>query len=251
MQRNKKPVQQNTYRLNKYLSLCNAAPSRRAADELIKAGKVTIDGKKVTDFSFKVDPEVHKVVFDTKPLYPPVNNHYVLINKPKDTITTRSDELSRKTILDVIDYPFKESLKPVGRLDRNTTGVLLLTNDGDLIQALTHPSQEIVKIYQVTLDKNVTKHDLELLHAGTTLEDGFFQPDEVSVLENPKQVGIQIHSGKNRIVRRYFEAFGYKVLYLDRVYFAGLTKYKLPRGKSRILDEKEIRFLMKNVKKNP
>lgn len=249
MQRNKKTVQQNTYRLNKYLSLCNAAPSRRAADQLIQEGKVFINGQKTTDFSFQVDPSQHTVTIDKKTISPPVNNYYVLLNKPKDTITTRSDEHDRKTILDILDYPFKEQLKPVGRLDRNTTGVLLLTNNGDLIQALTHPSQEIVKIYQVTLDKNLTKNDLQLIQEGTKLDDGFFQPDEVSPLENPKQVGIQIHSGKNRIVRRYFEAFGYKVNYLDRVFFAGLTKYKLPRGKSRILEEKEVRLLMRNVKK--
>ena len=249
MQRNKKTVQNTTYRLNKYISLCNAAPSRRAADKLIEARKISVDGKVITDFSFQVDPQVHKVTFENKPLTPPINNYYILLNKPKDTITTRNDELDRKTILDILDYPFKEQLKPVGRLDRNTTGVLVLTNDGDLIQSLTHPSHEVVKIYQVTLDKKLTKNDLNSLMEGTTLDDGFFKPDEISLLDDPKQVGIQIHSGKNRIVRRYFEAFGYKVNYLDRVFFAGLTKYKLPRGKSRILEEKEVRYLLKNVKK--
>mgnify|MGYP000111694307 CR=1 FL=1 len=249
MQRNKNAIQNPTYRLNKYISLCNAAPSRRAADKLIEAGKISIDGKVVSDFSFQVLPGTHIVTYEGKKLIPPTNNYYVLLNKPKDTITTRNDELDRKTILDVLDYPFKEQLKPVGRLDRNTTGLLVLTNDGDLIQSLTHPSNEVVKIYQATLDKRITKNDLNLLLEGKELDDGFFQPDEISLLEDPKQVGIQIHSGKNRIVRRYFESFGYQVNYLDRVYFAGLTKYKLPRGKSRILEEKEVRLLLKNVKK--
>ena len=249
MQRNKKTSSQETYRLNKYLALCNAAPSRRAADELISSKRISINGTVIQDFSFQVNPIKDKVLLDNKPVNLPDNNYYVLLNKPKDCITTRKDEKNRKTVFDIINYPFNSQLKPVGRLDRNTTGLLLLTNDGDFIQLLTHPSNDVVKIYQVTLDRTASLSDVEAFEKGIELEDGFFKPDEVSLLENKRQVGIQIHSGRNRIVRRYFEAFGFKVDYLDRVYFAGLTKYKLPRGQSRILTEKDLRYVLKSVKK--
>lgn len=248
MQKKRTTEHQTSYRLNKYLALCNVATSRRAADQLISEGKVSINNEIITDFSFQVNPKIHKVKVAGKEITAPDNFHYVLLNKGKDTITTRSDEKNRKTVFDYLPYDFKNELKPVGRLDRNTTGLLILTNDGDFIHKLTHPSNEVVKIYQATLDKQVSKNDLENFRNGVKLEDGEFAPDEIEILDTHNVVGIQIHSGRNRIVRRFFEAFGFKVTYLDRVYFAGLTKHKLPRGKSRLLTEKEVRYVHAHVK---
>jgi 23S rRNA pseudouridine2605 synthase len=169
---------------------------------------------------------------------------YILLNKPKDYICTANDPEGRKTVLDIIKNATTQRMFPVGRLDRNTTGVLILTNDGDLAQKLTHPSYEIKKIYEVTLDKPVTKADMEAIAAGVTLEDGFIAADAVSYVGNERAViGIEIHSGRNRIVRRIFEHLGYDVRHLDRVMFANLTKKNVDRGKWRFLSEKEVRLL--------
>ncbi|MFY0675490.1 MAG: rRNA pseudouridine synthase [Bacteroidia bacterium] len=241
----KEPKQ--TYRLNKFLAMTNAAPSRRSADDLITDGKIKINGKVEKNHSCQIDPTKDIVEFQGNILKFKNEFKYILFNKPKDCITTRNDEKNRKTVYDFLKYDFKNDLKPVGRLDRNTTGLLLFTNDGEFINKLTHPSNHVTKIYQATLDKNITKNDLENFVNGATLEDGEFIPDEIALLEQANQVGIQIHSGKNRIVRRYFEHFGFRVKQLDRVFIAGLTKYKLPRGKTRELNPKELRFINNQV----
>jgi 23S rRNA pseudouridine2605 synthase len=173
------------------------------------------------------------------------NSVYILLNKPKDFLTTANDPQGRKTVMDIVKSATTERVYPVGRLDRNTTGVLLLTNDGELAQKLTHPSYEIKKIYEVTLDKPVTKKDMESIVAGITLEDGFILADSVAYADAKDKtvVGIEIHSGRNRIVRRIFEHLGYDVKNLDRVMFANLTKKNVERGKFRFLNEKEVRLL--------
>ena len=169
---------------------------------------------------------------------------YLLLNKPKDYITTSDDERGRRTVMELIAGACKERVNPVGRLDRNTTGVLLFTNDGDLTKKLTHPTHEIEKLYHVYLDKNLKPSDFDQLKEGLELEDGFIKPDEVSYAgETKREIGIKIHSGKNRIVRRMFEHMGYEVIKLDRVVFAGLTKKNVPRAKWRFLTDKEIAFL--------
>jgi len=219
--------------------------SRRDADDLITAGVVTVNGKVVTELGTKVGPgdRVHyggqRLSMEKK--------RYVLLNKPKDFITTTEDPQNRRTVMALIDDACTERLYPVGRLDRHTTGLLLMTNDGDLAKKLTHPSNGAEKIYHVTLDKSVTKVDLERLVKGLDLDDGLATADEASYVVNgtKKEVGIKIHMGRNRIVRRMFEAMGYEVLKLDRVVFAGLTKRDLPRSKWRHLSEKEVLFLSK------
>ncbi len=231
-------------RLNRYLAHSGVA-SRREADDLIKAGVVTVNGKVVTEMGVKVGPGdvVHyggqKLSAETK--------RYVLLNKPKDFITTTDDPRDRKTVMALVESACRERLYPVGRLDRHTTGVLLMTNDGDLAKKLTHPSHGAEKIYHATLDKSVAKADLERLVEGIELEDGLAAADEASYVADGtrKEVGIKLHMGKNRIVRRMFEALGYTVVKLDRVVFAGLTKKDLPRGKWRHLTEKEVLFLSK------
>ena len=236
-------------RLNKYLAHAGIA-SRRKADELISEGKVKVNGIVVTEMGHKVLPK-DKVTFDNKTLNPE-QKIYVLLNKPKDTITTTNDERGRMTVLDLIKDVYnqvksvkKPRLYPVGRLDRNTTGVLLITNDGELAQNLTHPSREIRKIYHVHLNKKISADDFAKIKHGVVLEDGIAEVDELAYA-NPKdkaELGIEIHSGKNRIVRRIFESLGYEVVKLDRVYFGGLTKKELPRGRWRFLDEEEVRRL--------
>ncbi len=236
-------------RLNKYLAHAGVA-SRRKADELIAAGKVKVNGVVILEMGHKVLPE-DKVYFDGKTVNPE-QKVYILLNKPKDCITTTSDEKDRKTVLDLIKGAYaqiksvkKPRLYPVGRLDRNTSGVLLITNDGELAQNLTHPSREMRKIYHVHLNKNLTIEDIAKIQHGIVLEDGIAEVDEIAYT-NPKtksEVGVEIHSGKNRIVRRIFESLGYEVEKLDRVYFGGLTKKDLPRGKWRFLDEEEVRRL--------
>ncbi|HEY0261698.1 MAG TPA: pseudouridine synthase [Chitinophagales bacterium] len=236
-------------RLNKYLAHAGIA-SRRKADELISEGKVKVNGVVVTEMGHKVMPK-DKVTFDNKTLNPE-QKIYVLLNKPKDCITTTADERGRMTVLDLIKDVYnqiksvkKPRLYPVGRLDRNTTGVLLITNDGELAQNLTHPSREIRKIYHVHLDKKISSEDMAKIKHGVVLEDGIAEVDEVAYA-NPKdkaELGIEIHNGKNRIVRRIFESLGYEVIKLDRVYFGGLTKKELPRGRWRFLEEEEIRRL--------
>lgn len=231
-------------RLNRYLAQSGVA-SRREADELIKAGVVTVNGKVVTELGTKVYPS-DKVHYGGQRLSRE-QPRYVLLNKPKDFLTTTDDPRERRTVMALVESACPERLYPVGRLDRNTTGLLLLTNDGDLAKKLTHPSYGAEKIYHVTLDKSVTKAHLDQLVEGVELEDGPAQADEASFVEagSKREVGLKIHMGRNRVVRRMFEALGYDVVKLDRVIFAGLTKKDLPRGKWRHLSEKEVMFLTK------
>ncbi len=229
-------------RLNKFLANAGIC-SRREADEFIAAGVVSVNGVVVTELGTKIK-RTDEVKFHDEA----VNIErkvYVLLNKPKDCVTTSDDPQERKTVMDCVKDACKERIYPVGRLDRNTTGVLLLTNDGDLASKLTHPKFLKKKIYHVYCDKNVTKADLDQIAAGITLEDGEIHADAISYASetDKKQVGIEIHSGKNRIVRRIFESLGYRVNKLDRVYFAGLTKKGLRRGDWRYLTELEVNML--------
>lgn len=226
-------------RLNKFLANAGVC-SRREADEFIQAGVVTVNGEVVTELGTKVmRTDVVKFHDDPVMLEKKV---YVLLNKPKDYVTTSDDPQQRKTVMDLVKNACPERIYPVGRLDRNTTGVLLLTNDGDMASKLTHPKFLKKKIYHVYLDRNVTAHDLQQIAEGITLDDGEIKADAIEYADpvDKKQVGIEIHSGKNRIVRRIFESFGYKVLKLDRVQFAGLTKKNLRRGDWRYLTEEEV-----------
>ena len=229
-------------RLNKFLANAGIC-SRREADEFIAAGVVSVNGEIVTELGTKIK-RTDEVKFHDEPVSVE-KKAYVLLNKPKDCVTTSDDPQARKTVMDCVKDACKERIYPVGRLDRNTTGVLLLTNDGDLASKLTHPKYLKKKIYHVYCDKNVTKADLDQIAAGITLEDGEIRADAISYASetDKKQVGIEIHSGKNRIVRRIFESLGYKVVKLDRVYFAGLTKKGLKRGDWRYLTEMEVNML--------
>ena len=229
-------------RLNKYLANAGVC-SRREADEYIQAGVVSVNGEVVTELGTKIkrgdEVKFHDQTISIE------RKIYVLLNKPKDTVTTADDPQARRTVLDLVKGACEERIYPVGRLDRNTTGVLLLTNDGDLASKLTHPSYLKKKIYHVHLDKNLTQADMEKIAAGIELEDGEIQVDAISYTDEAKKsdVGVEIHSGKNRIVRRIFESLGYKVVKLDRVYFAGLTKKGLRRGDWRFLNEHEVNYL--------
>jgi len=229
--------------LNKYIAHAGTC-GRREAAELVKSGHITVNGDTVLEPGYKVQYK-DVVRLKGKVLQLQVTPVYILLNKPKDYICTANDPVGRKTVLDIIKNATTQRMFPVGRLDRNTTGVLILTNDGDLAQKLTHPSYEIKKIYEVTLDKPVTKADMESIAAGVELEDGFIAADAVSYLSNTSKnvIGIEIHSGRNRIVRRIFEHLGYDVRHLDRVMFANLTKKNVDRGKWRFLAEKEVRTL--------
>ena len=229
-------------RLNKYLANAGVC-SRREADEFIQAGVVKVNGEVVTELGTKV-MRTDSVMFHEQPVSLE-KKVYVLLNKPKDHVTTSDDPQQRKTVMDLVKDACTERIYPVGRLDRNTTGVLLLTNDGDLASKLTHPKFLKKKVYHVYLDKNVTAHDLQQIRDGITLEDGDIKADAVEYADpvDKKQVGIEIHSGKNRIVRRIFEHLGYKVTKLDRVLFAGLTKKNLRRGDWRYLTEEEVNRL--------
>lgn len=229
-------------RLNKFLANAGIC-SRREADEFIQAGVVTVNGNVVTELGTKV-MRTDDVKFHDQPVKME-KKVYVLLNKPKDTVTTSDDPQQRKTVMDLVKNACPERIYPVGRLDRNTTGVLLLTNDGDLASKLTHPKFLKKKIYHVFLDKNVTAHDMQQIASGITLEDGEVHADAIEYASptDKSQVGIEIHSGKNRIVRRIFESLGYRVVKLDRVQFAGLTKKNLRRGDWRFLTEKEVDML--------
>lgn len=230
-------------RLNKYLADAGIC-SRREADVHIAGGAVMINGKIVTTLGTKVSL-TDKVQFGGETL----NREklkYFLLNKPKGFITTSKDPFDRRTVMALMEKACKERIYPVGRLDKNTIGLLMFTNDGDLAKKLTHPKHQIKKIYHVFLDKGISKSDLQKIADGFELEDGLIKVDKVSWVSSEndkKQVGIEIHSGKNRIVRRIFEHLGYKVLKLDRVFFAGLTKKDLQRGKFRMLSEKEVNIL--------
>lgn len=229
-------------RLNKFLANAGVC-SRREADEFITAGVVSVNGEVVTELGTKIKRS-DVVKFHEEPVSIE-RKVYVLLNKPKDTVTTSDDPQERRTVMDLVKGACNERIYPVGRLDRNTTGVLLLTNDGDLASKLTHPKFLKKKIYHVHLDKNLAKADMEQIAAGIQLEDGEIHADAISYTDDFKkdQVGIEIHSGKNRIVRRIFESLGYKVIKLDRVFFAGLTKKGLRRGDWRYLTEAEVNYL--------
>ena len=226
-------------RLNKFLANAGVC-SRREADEFIQAGVVTVNGEVVTELGTKV-LRTDEVKFHDQPVIME-KKVYVLLNKPKDYVTTSDDPQQRKTVMDLVKGACPERIYPVGRLDRNTTGVLLLTNDGDLASKLTHPKFLKKKIYHVFLDHNVTAHDMQQIAEGITLDDGEIKADAIEYADpvDKKQVGIEIHSGKNRIVRRIFESLGYKVTKLDRVQFAGLTKKNVRRGDWRYLTEEEV-----------
>ena len=240
--------------LNKYISHSGIC-SRRDAAELVKAGKVIVDGKLITEPGFKVTSD-QEVKVNGKKIALQKNLVYILLNKPKDFITTTTDPQGRHTVLELIKHATNERVYPVGRLDRNTTGVLLLTNDGELTQKLSHPSYEIKKVYEVRLDRPLLKKDFEAILKGVQLEDGMISPDALAYADAKDKaiIGVEIHSGKNRIVRRIFEHLGYDVRNLDRVMYANLTKKNVERGKWRFLTEKEVRLLKymnSSIKKQP
>lgn len=241
--RSKKPVadkDDGLIRLNRFIANAGIC-SRRKADELIAAGVVSVNGEPVTELGFKVDPAKDTIRYNGEALKRE-KNVYVLLNKPKDYITTTDDPQERKTVMSLVEKASRERIYPVGRLDRNTTGLLLMTNDGDLAEKLSHPRNNITKLYQVELNKSLSQGDLNKIAFGIELEDGLIKPDQVSYVAggSKKEVGIQIHSGKNRVVRRIFESLGYEVVKLDRVVYSHLTKKDLPRGRWRYLEEKEI-----------
>ena len=228
----------DSIRLNRYISNAGVA-SRRDADQLIAAGEITVNGKVIIEMGYQVKPD--DVVKYGKKILNREKMVYLLLNKPKDFITTTEDPDDRRTVMDLVKNACPERIYPVGRLDRNTTGLLLLTNDGELAEKLSHPSHEIKKIYQAELDRPISEEDFEAITNGIELEDGFIKPDELAlVTPDAEVVGIKIHSGKNRIVRRIFESLGYEVMKLDRTTYAGLDKKDLPRGKWRFLTEKEV-----------
>ena len=239
-ERNYDPEDDGLIRLNRYISNSGIC-SRRKADELIEAGVISVNGVVVTELGTKVDPAKDEIRYNDERLKRE-KMVYVLLNKPKDYITTTDDPQERKTVMHLVAKATRERIYPVGRLDRNTTGLLLLTNDGNLAEKLSHPRNNISKIYQVELNKNLTQGDFNKIQFGVELEDGFIKPDDLSFVvgASKREIGIQIHSGKNRVVRRIFESLGYEVEKLDRVVYANLTKKDLPRGRWRFLEEKEI-----------
>ena len=229
-------------RLNKFIAHAGIC-SRREADMHIKIGSVKVNNKVMTEMGYKVKP-TDEVQFDGQRLQAEKPT-YVLLNKPKGFITTTRDEKGRKTVMDLVANATKARIVPVGRLDRPTTGLLLFTNDGDLAKKLTHPSTGVKKLYHVVLDKNVSGQHLQSIKAGIKLDDGSIKADEVSYVQgaSKREVGIALHSGRNRIVRRIFESLGYEVITLDRVLFAGLTKKDIPRGHWRHLSQTEVQQL--------
>ena len=232
-------------RLNKFMANAGVC-SRREADELIQKGLVKVNGNVVTELGVKITR--NDVVEYNDKVVVAESKCYILLNKPKDTVTTSDDPNGRKTVMDLVKGACNERIYPVGRLDRNTTGVLLLTNDGDLASKLTHPKYVKKKIYQVWTDKPISEEDMQHIADGVELEDGPIHADAISYVSptDRKQAGIEIHSGRNRVVRRIFESLGYHVVKLDRVYFAGLTKKNLPRGRWRYLTQEEVNFLKQN-----
>jgi len=233
----------SSIRLNKFIAHAGVC-SRREADQLILAGEIRVNGKIVSELGTKVSAK-DKIQYG-KTILKPEKKYYVLLNKPKGFITTVDDPYGRKTVLSLVSNACKERIYPVGRLDRNTTGLLLFTNDGEIAKKLTHPKFGIQKIYHVVLDRNLTKNDLIEIENGIQLEDGLIKVDNISYVkgsESKKEIGIELHSGKNRIIRRIFESINYKVIKLDRVSYAGLTKKDIPRGKWRHLTEKEVNYL--------
>jgi 23S rRNA pseudouridine2605 synthase len=239
-------IHKEDIRLNKFLAMAGVG-SRRSNDELIVSGVVKVNGKKVDQLGAKVDPDKDIVTVNGNTVQLAQHNIYILLNKPKDCITTLSDEKDRTTVLSYVRI--KQRVFPVGRLDRNTTGVLLLTNDGELTNSLIHPSFEMEKIYKVSLDKALKTEDLARLMRGVRLEDGIAKANGVEYVEGSKRmrVFVSIHEGRNREVRRIFEALGYNVKYLDRVSFAGINYSGLQRGEWRYLTNNEVRFLQELV----
>ena len=240
-----RPAATGEIRLNKYLADCGVC-SRREADDLIKAGCVTVNGEVITTMGYKVKTN-DKVMYGGQTLNRE-KLRYILLNKPKGFITTADDPEGRETVMELVRDACPERIFPVGRLDKATTGLLLMTNDGDLAKKLTHPSSEVSKLYHVVLNKPLTRNDMLRISEGIELDDGFISADEIAYDaddESKKSIGIQLHSGRNRIVRRIFEHLGYDIIKLDRVMFAGLDKYKLPRGEWRFLTDKEVAMLKK------
>jgi 23S rRNA pseudouridine2605 synthase len=227
-------------RLNRYIANAGIC-SRRKADELIEAGVVSVNNVVINELGHKIDPMKDEIRYNGE-LLKREKMVYVLLNKPKDYITTTEDPQERRTVMHLVEKASKERIYPIGRLDRNTTGLLLMTNDGDLADKLSHPRSNITKLYQVELNKSLSQGDMNKIQYGLELEDGLIKPDSISYVTgaSKREIGIQIHSGKNRIVRRIFEHLGYEVVKLDRVIYAGLTKKDLTRGRWRYLDEKEI-----------
>lgn len=232
----------DTIRLNRFIANAGIC-SRREADTYIGAGVVTINGKIVTELGTKVNPD-DEVRFDGR-LITPERKVYLLLNKPKDFVTTTDDPHATHTVMELVKNACTERIYPVGRLDRNTTGLLLFTNDGEMARKLSHPSAQVEKVYQVTLDKVVSVTDLQEIATGVELEEGIVAADAISFVEGQEKsvVGLQIHSGQNRVVRRIFEKLGYRVKALDRVSYAGLTKKNIPRGKWRMLNPQEVNYL--------
>lgn len=235
-----KKVDDGLIRLNRYIANSGIC-SRRKADELIAAGVVSVNGTPISELGHKIDPAKDEVRYNGE-LLKREKKTYVLLNKPKDYITTTDDPQERKTVMQLVEKASRERIYPVGRLDRNTTGLILMTNDGDLADKLSHPRNGITKIYHVELDKSLSQGDMNKIQFGLELEDGLIKPDTVSYVTggSKREVGIQIHSGKNRIVRRIFEHLGYEVVKLDRVVYGNLTKKDLPRGRWRYLEEHEL-----------
>lgn len=242
MERKSSRLHKEDIRLNKFLAMAGVG-SRRSNDELIVSGVVRVNGKKANELGTRIDPEKDIVTVNGNPVHLAQHNVYILLNKPKDCITTLNDEKDRTTVMDYVHV--KERVFPVGRLDRNTTGVLLMTNDGDLTNSLIHPSFEIEKVYKVALDRALRNEDCALLKRGVRLDDGVARANDVEFVEGSKhtKVFISIHEGRNREVRRIFEALGYSVKYLDRVSFASLNYSGLQRGEWRFLTNAEVRFL--------
>jgi len=246
----RRPIKNSEYvvdggmiRLNKY-SAHSGVCSRREADSLIETGAVKVNGEVVTELGTKIKP-TDKVQIGSETLVAETHR-YVLLNKPKGYITTTDDPEKRNTVMLLVEKACRERIYPVGRLDRNTTGLLLFTNDGELAKKLTHPSNNFKKIYHVHLDQPLSSSHLDEIANGITLEDGFIQPDAIAFVgdgKDRKQVGVELHSGKNRIVRRIFESLDYKIIKLDRVFFAGLTKKDLARGRYRHLTNEELNIL--------
>lgn len=237
------PEDDEDMRLNKFVALCGVA-SRRAAADLIKEGHVTVNGNVSTEIGYRVLPK-DVIAYKGKTIALEAKKIYILMNKPKDTITTASDEKGRKTVMDIIRRTIQERIYPIGRLDRDTTGLLVLTNDGDLAQKLSHPSYKVKKLYHAILNKPLTAADLKQITEGLKLEDGIAEVDAINYAEGAgkNELMIEIHIGKNRIVRRIFEHLGYEVEKLDRVYYGGLTKKDLPRSGYRTLTEREVIML--------
>jgi 23S rRNA pseudouridine2605 synthase len=228
-------------RLNKFISHAGVC-ARRAADALIQAGHITVNGKKVNTLGYKVTPQ--DVVKYRDHVLKEDKHIYILLNKPKDYITTTQDPKARKTVLQLVKNACHERVYPVGRLDRNTTGLLLLTNDGALAKKLAHPSSNLAKLYHVMLNKPLSQEDYEKIKVGVLLEDGIAHVDQLEIVEQDRQsIGLEIHMGRNRVVRRIFEHLHYDVVKLDRVKYAHLTKKDLPRGKWRLLTQQEVNYL--------